>query len=150
MRSFRTFAVAVSTLAIAGCSGNNSPLCTTVPIQNVTTPQMVYPVPSFASVPAGAPAMVVAYTASPELAQTITITPSGGSPIALGPMGAAPKVMPSPYVHNPSGGGTFYGVTLPALKPHTHYTVAYRYTSSAGLCGQSTTASIPMGGFSTQ
>ncbi len=150
MRSYSSFAAAALTLALAGCSGNNSPLCTTVPVQNVTTPQMVYPVPDYASVPVNAGAMVVSYTAAPELAQQITIAPRGGAPIALGPMGAAPKVMPQPYVHNPAGGGTFYGVTLPKLQAHTHYTVAYRYTSSAGLCGQSTESSIPMGAFSTQ
>jgi hypothetical protein len=150
MRSLSTLAVAALTAALVGCSGNNSPLCTTVPIQNVSTPQLVYPVSGYAKVPDSAPSMVVAYTAAPELAQTITITPAGGSAIALGPFGAAPKVMPQPFVEHPSNGGTLYGVSLPKLKAHTRYTVAYRYTSSAGLCGQSTEASIPMGTFATQ
>ena len=58
--------------------------------------------------------------------------------------------MPKPYVHNPPNGGTLYGVTLPALLAHTKYSVNYTYTSSAGLCGQSTQSSVPMGIFITQ
>ncbi len=150
MRFLSTLAVAALAAALTGCSGNNSPLCTTVPIQNVATPQMVYPVSGYNSVPDAAISMVVAYTAAPELAQTITITPRGGSPIALGPLGAAPKEIPQPFVANPPNGGTLYGVSFPKLKAHMRYAVAYRYTSSAGLCGQSSEASIPMGSFSTQ
>jgi hypothetical protein len=150
MRSQSILAAAASLLSLCACSGNSSPLCTTVPIQNVATPQMVYPVSGYGKVPDDATSMVVAYTAAPELAQTLTITPGGGAAIALGPLGAAPKTIPQPYVVHPSNGGTLYGVSLPKLQAHTHYSVAYRYTSSAGLCGQSTEASIPIGDFTTQ
>jgi hypothetical protein len=149
MRSLRTLIVAAFTIALAACSGNNSPLCTTVPLQNIATPQLVYPVPGYKKVPDSAPAMVVAYTASPLLAQTITIKPDNQGAVSLGAFGAAPKPLPTPYVQHPTNGGTLYGVTMPKLEAHTHYTVAYKYVSSAGLCGQSTESSIPMGDFTT-
>ena len=41
MRSLRTLAVVGFALALSACSGNSNPLCTTVPVQNVATPQQV-------------------------------------------------------------------------------------------------------------
>jgi hypothetical protein len=154
MRSLATL-VGASALAsiLTACSGGSlgigNALCTTVPLANVSIPEMVFPVPQYSKVPDNAMAMVVAYTADPTLAQTITIKPSNGSPIALGPFGAAPKQLPIPYVHHPSNGGTLYGVTLPKLQAHTTYSVGYRYAATAGLCGQSTTNTVPMGNFTT-
>ena len=151
MRSTCAALVGAATLAasLAACSANNSPICTTVPLSNVAIPQLIYPVSGYDHVPVASPAMVVAYPASPDLAQTITLT-TGGTTLALGPMGAAPKVIPTPHAKVLPGQGALYGVTMPALKPKTHYGVAYRYATTAGLCGQSTTASVSMGGFTTQ
>jgi hypothetical protein len=152
MRSTCAAFVGAATLAasLAACSANNNPICTTVPLKNVAIPQLIYPVSGYDHVPVSAPAMVVAYPADPALAQTITLTPPHSAPIALGPLGAAPKVIPTPHAQVLPGQGALYGVTMPALKAKTHYGVAYRYATTAGLCGQSTTASVSMGGFTTQ
>lgn len=147
MRSLATLLGASAlVLSFAACGGGTltNALCTTVPLSNVQLPQLVYPVPGYKKVPDDAPAMVVAYAGAPQLMQTVTIDST-----SLGPAGAAPKVMPTPYVTNPITGGAFYGITLPKLNAHTHYAVAYRYTSSVGLCGQSGTTSAPMGEFTT-
>jgi hypothetical protein len=152
MRSLATLvgATALASL-LSACGGSiSNALCAPVPLTNVAVPQMVYPVPGYSQVPDNAPAMVVAYTASPDLAQTITIKPAGGSVISLGPFGAAPKILPSPYVHHPSNGGTLYGVTMPQLQKNTTYSVGYKYATTAGLCGTSTTSTVSMGTFKTQ
>jgi|SRR5580700_5686987 hypothetical protein len=136
--------------ALTGCSAGNSPLCTNVPLRNVSIPQMVYPVPQYAYVPVDSGAMVVAYNAAPALAQTITLTADGRTPVALGPLGAAPKSIPSPHAKPAPGSGALYGVTMPTLLPKTHYSVAYRWAATAGLCGTSTTQTASMGDFTTQ
>ncbi len=150
MRLLASVAVAGLVVALAGCSGGtSSPVCTTVPIPNTVIPEQVYPVPGYAKVPDDAPAMVVAYDAAPELAETITIKADGGSPVSLGAFGAAPKPMPTPFVQHPQNNGAFYGVTMPKLQAHTHYTVAYRFATQAGLCNQTNYTSQYMGSFTT-
>lgn len=152
MRSLATLIGATAlALSVTACGGGafKNALCTNVGLQTGAIPEQIYPVPGYSKVPNDAPAMVVALTGAPQLMQTITLTPNGGGAISLGPPGAAPKAMPKPYVTNPINGGTFYGVTMPKLQAHTYYAVAYRYTSSVGLCGVSTTSSATMGNFTT-
>lgn len=152
MRSLATLIGATAlALSVSACAagGVKSALCTPVALQTVAIPELIYPVPGYSKVPNNAPTMVIALTGSPQLMQTITITPNGGGAVSLGPAGAAPKTMPKPYVTDPINGGTFYGVTMPMLQARTYYAVAYRYTSTAGLCGQSSTTSVTMGNFTT-
>jgi hypothetical protein len=137
-------------LALSSCSVNPAaPLCNAVSLKNIATPQLIYPVPGYASVPDASTFIVVAYPAAPADAQTITITPKGEAAVALGPMGAAPTQIPSPHAKVLPGQGVEYGVSLPALKAHTTYAVNYRYASSANLCGSSTTTNTYMGNFTT-
>lgn len=145
-----SLSAAVTAVALSSCSVNPAaPLCNAVQLKNIATPQLIYPVPGYASVPSAATFIVVAYPGSPADAQTITLTVKGHSAVALGPMGAAPAQIPTPHAAVLPGQGVEYGVTLPTLMPHTTYTVNYRYASSGNLCGQTTTTNALMGNFTT-
>jgi hypothetical protein len=153
MRSSLISLICASALAatLASCSVNPaSAFCGPLPIKNAAVPQLIYPVPGYAKVPATQPFIVVAYPAAPELAQTITITSAHGGTVALGPLGAAPKTIPTPHAKVLPGQGAEYGVTLPALTADTTYTVNYRFANTANACGQSTTTNDLMGTFTTQ
>jgi hypothetical protein len=136
--------------ALTSCSVSPSSFCYGVPVQNGAIPQLIYPVPGYNKVPDNATFIVVAYPGDASLAQTITLSQKGGSTVALGPLGAAPKDIPKPHAQTLPGQGALFGVTLPALAPHTVYSVNYRYVNTATLCGQTTTTSVLMGVFHTQ
>ena len=153
MRSPLLTLVATSGLAatLASCSVNPmASFCSgSVQIKPNAIPQLVYPVPGYTKVPDNAAFIVVAYPASPALAQTITITPNGGAAYSLGPMGAVPPVVPKPHAKVLPGQGAEYAVTLPTLTPKTSYTVNYRVVTQATACAQTTTSTYYMGNFKT-
>jgi hypothetical protein len=152
MRSFLKRAGAGAALAasVASCSVNPSSLCYAAPVSPGAVPQLIYPVPGYSKVPDGATFIVVAYPNAPPTAQTITLAENNGGTVALGPLGAAPNVIPTPHAAVLPGQGSEFGVTLPALAPHTTYSVNYRFTNTATVCGQTTSTSVLMGTFRTQ
>jgi len=142
--------VACFAATLASCSVSPSSVCFGVPVTQGAVPQLIYPTPGYNNVPDNATFIVVAYPANASLAQTITLSQKGGSTVALGPMGAAPPVIPKPHAQTLPGQGTLFGVTLPTLAAHSVYSVNYRYTNTATVCGQTTTTSVLMGVFRTQ
>lgn len=152
MRSFLKIAGAASALvaSAASCAVNPSSLCYAAPVSPGAVPQLIYPVPGYSKVPDNATFIVVAYPNAPSTAQTITLAENNGGTVALGPLGAAPSVIPKPHAAVLPGQGTEFGVTLPTLAPDTTYSINYRFTNTATVCGQTTSTSVLMGAFKTQ
>ncbi len=160
MKLFARIAGAASVLLAAACThapaahaaaqaAAASPAAATPAAQRPCTPShpaptMLYPMNGAKDVPPGPFTLVLAYSfgTSLELTTAESTTPLPGVKVNA----PVPSPLPSPAA-TPEPGYTRYGYAIPALAPHTTYTVAAHFMPVDPGC---TAASVTIGTFTTR